>query len=172
MIVTINATFELVGVDDENISSTKNTSSFSSKISNKLEESLFENVAGLVERLSLDGTDNDAKEAEIEDYCFVFKEGNHLVSQWSASVLEDTLYIEFPDGKMAVGTRDCFVNMLDYAEETLEVSTVILCFPKSRVDEAEVLRSFMYLGFEVVHYTKCNLVPESDNFIFMAYSFE
>ena len=169
MTVTINANFELVGVDAENV----NINSPSSSISTKLDESLLENVAGLLERLSLDGNGTeDSEEVELKDYCFVFKEGNHLVSQWSASVLEDTLYIEFPDGKMPAGSRDCFVTLLDYAEDTLEMSTVILCFPKNRVDEADVLRSFMYLGFEVVHHTTCKLVPKSDTFIFMAYGFE
>ena len=164
----INATFELAGANIENVNINSSQSSIKGS---KRDESLFENVAGLLERLSLDGTE-DTEEVEIKDYCFVFKEGNHFVSHWSASVLEDTLYIEFPDGKMAAGSRDCFVSLLDYAEETLEVSTVILCFPKNRIDEGEVLRSFMYLGFEVVHHTTCKLVPKSDSFIFMAYGFE
>ena len=35
----------------------------------------------------------------------------------------------------------------------------------------ELLRSFMFLGFEVVHNSNCSLVPTNDNYVFMAYAF-
>jgi len=156
----------LAGLADKNVTPQSNN-----VISTKLEECLSENEATLFDRLSLDGTDEN-EEAEIKDYNFVFKEGNHLVTQWSGSVVQDALYIEFSDGKLPVGSRECFVMLLDYAEETLEVATVIICFPRNQVDKPEILRVFMYLGFEVVHHSVCKLVPASDSFMFMAYGFE
>jgi len=167
--VTINASCGLVGgtIDDA-----QQQSSSSLLVNKKLDEGLLDNVAGLLDRLSLDGSEDNMEEVEVKDYFFVFKEGNHHVSKWSGSVLQDTLYIEFADGTLPAGSRDCFVTLLDYAEEKLEVTTVVLCFPKSQIEEAKVLRAFMYLGFEVIHNSTCNLVPQSDTFIFMAYGFE
>ena len=156
----------LAGLTDKN----QTSQSSNNVISTKAEESICENDASLFDRLSLDGNENE--EVEIKDYNFIFKEGNHLVTQWSGSVVQDTLYIEFLDGKLQVGGRECFVNLLDYAEETLEVATVIICLPRHQVNESVVLRVFMYLGFKVVHHSACRLVPKSDTFIFMAYEFE
>lgn len=176
MTVTINANCGLLGsttvIDSDTSVDSTSIPPPDNVLSAKLEESLSENVASLLERLSIDSVDDNEEPLETKDYCFVFKDDNHLVSNLSGTVLKDNLYIEFPDGKMPVGSRECFVMLLDFAEETLEVSSVILCLPKHQIEEAEILRAFMYLGFEVVHNSTCEIVPATDAYIFMAYGFE
>jgi len=103
---------------------------------------------------------------------FVLKDGGHVISSWKAINYMNHLYIKIPDGLLPAGSRECFVSLLEYAEEVLKVESMFLCVSKDRNDRANLLRIFMFLGFEIVHSTLCPLVPKSDRFIFMGFSFE
>lgn len=105
-------------------------------------------------------------------YDFVFKDGNHYVSSWKGVQQDDNLFMIIPKGDLPAGSRECFVELLDYAEETLGLGSIFLCITKDRDDTAELLRTFMFLGFEVVHHSNCKLVPFTDEYMFMAYSFD
>lgn len=109
---------------------------------------------------------------DINKISFVLKDGNHLISLWYALQIEQNLYIELPHGEMPSGIKECFVSLLDYVEEELGVVNMFLCIPKLHESRGGLLRTFLFLGFEVVHNMKCGLVPSNDNYIFMAYSFE
>jgi len=103
---------------------------------------------------------------------FVLKDGEHVISSWKAVNHMNHLYIKIPDGLLPAGSRECFVSLLEYAEEVLKVESMFLCISKDRDDRANLLRIFMFLGFEIVHCTLCPLIPKSEKFIFMGFSFE
>lgn len=124
---------------------------------------------GFIDRLYM--CDWEPTGPDLKQIKFFLKDGNHFVSLWNGLQVDDNMFVEVPNGELAAGTRECFVTLLEYAEEKLEMSNIFLCVPKSRNDRGELLRSFMFLGFEVVHSSNCSLIPPNDMYVFMAYAF-
>ncbi|KAL1454914.1 hypothetical protein WDU94_009043 [Cyamophila willieti] len=48
---------------------------------------------------------------------------------------------------MPEGSKEGFVSMLEYAEEVLKLSHVIICLDKDREDRGLLVKTFMFLGF-------------------------
>jgi len=77
--------------------------------------------------------------------------------------------VEVPNGILPVGSKESFVTLLEYAEEHLKCTDVIVCFRKNRSDRASLLRTFMFLGFVIVAPSN-SLVPATGDLTFMAYN--
>ena len=58
--------------------------------------------------------------------------------------------MQVPDGPMPEGSRDAFLSLLEFVEEELQCTHVIVCFSKGRPDKALLVRTFMYLGFTML----------------------
>ena len=61
--------------------------------------------------------------------------------------------------------------LLEFAEEELRCSHVILALAKDRADRADVVRTFMFLGFSVLP-PGHQLVPANSANLFLACSLE
>lgn len=78
------------------------------------------------------------------------------------------LYVEVPSGILPEGSRESLITLLEYAEEELKCSHVILCFKRNRPDRSSLLRVFNFFGFQILppgHW----LVPKTEDLLFMAY---
>uniref|UniRef100_A0A8C5GCA1 Ornithine decarboxylase antizyme 1 n=1 Tax=Gouania willdenowi TaxID=441366 RepID=A0A8C5GCA1_GOUWI len=92
--------------------------------------------------------------------------------QWDAVLWNDSLYVKIPLAPLPDGSKDGFTALLEYAEEHLKVVRVIVCFFKCRCNvAAQLVRTFRYLGFELVK-QEDDLVPPQPEVLFLAFTFD
>lgn len=102
--------------------------------------------------------------------CFTIR----LIGQevtWETLLVRQTLYVEIPNDILPEGSKESFVSLLEYAEEVLHCSNVIVCFKKNRSDRASLIRTFMFLGFALVAPGSHRLAVSSD-LMYLAYAIE
>lgn len=91
--------------------------------------------------------------------------------RWEGVLWRGRLYLEVPSRLVQTGSKEGFVALLEYAEEELQCSHVVLALSKERADRADVIRTFMFLGFSVLT-PGHQLVPANSNNLFLACSLE
>lgn len=113
-----------------------------------------------------------ASEAQgASSLCFKVTLTERMEVTWETLLVGDRLFVEIPCGILPAGSKESFVTLLEYAEEVLKCSYVIVCFKKGRTDRACLIRTFMFLGFAMVA-PGHRLVPASGDLLFMAYSID
>ncbi|ELK24870.1 RNA-binding protein with multiple splicing 2 [Myotis davidii] len=90
------------------------------------------------------------------------------VSSWDAVLSSQSLFIEIPDGVLADGSKEGLLALLEFAEEKMKVNYVFVCFRKGREDRAPLLKTFSFLGFEIVR-PGHPCVPSRPDVMFMVY---
>lgn len=112
--------------------------------------------------------------------------------EWETVVWRRCLYIRVPSCLLPEGSKEGFVSLLEYAEETLHCTNIIVCLRKDKSDRgscripffgtveafcveknspskpfccyglAMLVRTFMFLGFTVLPPTHALVPPGSD----------
>jgi len=87
------------------------------------------------------------------------------------------LYVALPNVLLPEASKQSFISLLEFAEEKLDVNAVILCMRKDRSDRSQLVRTFLFLGFQPLG-QKSPLAPpqhdvlDSQNNLFLIYSIE
>jgi len=89
---------------------------------------------------------------------------------WDTVVTGRRLYLSL-GGALPEGSKEAFVSLLEYAEEVLECTHVLVCFKKDRSDRALLIRTFMYLGFMAIP-PGHHMAPANNDHIYMLYEIE
>ncbi|KAK2842612.1 hypothetical protein Q5P01_012812 [Channa striata] len=90
---------------------------------------------------------------------------------WDTALSEDSLFLEIPPGSLVEGSKEGLTALLEFAEEKLKVNYVFLWFHKSREDRLSIIKTFHYMGFEMVK-PGHPMVPARPDLAFMVYSLE
>lgn len=106
----------------------------------------------------------NAHEASI--LCITIALADNIEVTWNTYVMDGRLYVEVPNGILPEGSKESFVSLLEYAEEELHCSHVLVCFKKDRTDRACLVRMFMFLGFVPVAPGN-PIIPRSPDLMFM-----
>lgn len=99
---------------------------------------------------------------------FQYKVTEGKISCWDAVLSNQSLFVEIPDGLLADGSKEGLLALLEFAEEKMKASYVFICFRKSREDRAPLLKTFSFLGFEMVR-PGHPCVPSRPDVLFMVY---
>jgi len=103
--------------------------------------------------------------------CFQVSLTDNILVTWETILVDHKLFVEVPSGILPDGSKESFVTLLEYAEDQLKCSHVIVCFKKNRTDRACLVRTFMFLGFCAVP-PGDHLVPICGDLLFMAYNID
>ena len=91
--------------------------------------------------------------------------------RWEGVLWRRRLYLEVPSRLVQTGSKEGFIALLEYAEEELQCSHVILALAKERADRQDVVRTFMFLGFSILS-PGHELIPINSHNLFLACSLE
>jgi len=69
-------------------------------------------------------------------------------TSWAAVLWQERLYVSVTGSQLADGSKRAFVSLLEYAEEELGVTHVVACLDKLHHDNKNVIRNFLFLGFQ------------------------
>ncbi|KAG8576050.1 hypothetical protein GDO81_009758 [Engystomops pustulosus] len=118
--------------------------------------------------VSQDLSGNDGKPHLVH---FQYKVTEVKHSSWKAMLSNQSLFVEIPEGVLADGSKEGLLALLEYAEEKMKVRYVFICFRKSREDRGPLLKTFSFLGFEIVR-PGHPCVPARPEVLFMVYSLD
>lgn len=68
------------------------------------------------------------------------------------------LYVALPSVLLPEASKQSFITLLEFAEEKLDVDGIVLCMRKDRLDRPNLVRTFLFLGFQPLS-PKSELAP-------------
>nr|XP_046250391.1 LOW QUALITY PROTEIN: ornithine decarboxylase antizyme 2a [Scatophagus argus] len=92
-------------------------------------------------------------------------------ASWDTALSQDSLFLEIPAGPLVEGSKEGLTALLEFAEEKLKVNYVFLWFHKDREDRLSIIKTFHYMGFEMVKPGN-PVVPARADLAFMVYSLD
>ncbi|XP_032379887.1 LOW QUALITY PROTEIN: ornithine decarboxylase antizyme 2a [Etheostoma spectabile] len=90
---------------------------------------------------------------------------------WDTVLSGDSLFLEIPAGPLVDGSKEGLTALLEFAEEKLKVNYVFLWFHKGREDRLSIIKTFHYMGFEIVK-PGHPMIPARPDLAFMVYSLD
>jgi len=68
---------------------------------------------------------------------------------WLIELYSNSLYVKLPQ-QLSEGSKEKFIDLLEFADEKLHCKNVIVYFDKTRSDRAALVKTFMFLGFHIL----------------------
>ncbi|KAJ1960002.1 hypothetical protein H4R35_007585 [Dimargaris xerosporica] len=93
---------------------------------------------------------------------------SHQVTVWQAFTFREILFVAPPSYDLLSDSefRTSLLAILELAEDHLGCSSVVMCLARSQPHSADLVRAFMYTGFEMVH---PSVYGHSSKFVLVGY---
>ena len=105
-------------------------------------------------------------DGEELDLSFICEVAEGVDVGWKASLLPDRrLLLHVSAGALPDGSKECFVRILEYAEEVLECREILVEFKKERQDRPLLIKTFMYFGFTMLAPNKASSLVGPDSIV-------
>lgn len=102
--------------------------------------------------------------------CFLHQLGDKKSTvKWNTAVKGGRMFIQLPDDPLHECSRDSLVELLDVAEGFC--SEAVIFFSKQREDVKQLIRTFKFLGFNILP-PSCHWLPKSQESFFLGYNLE
>lgn len=75
-------------------------------------------------------------------------ESTYSVWETVLNNVNNILYVALPEKMGHEASKQSFISLLEFAEEKLEASAVVLCMRKDRADRQALVRTFLFFGFQ------------------------
>ena len=108
---------------------------------------------------------------KTKDQLFEFIDEHDVLS--AIKLRHDSLYVELPQ-QLNEESKEKFVNLLEFAEDTLHCKHVIVYFNKARTNRASLVKTFMFLGFHLLSpdNTLMDVNDKQEDHLYMVYSID
>jgi len=120
---------------------------------------------------NVDGVEKNEKENSGPVWItFSLRDSGRL---WEAVLIGRKLVLSVPEEGLPEGCKEAVTELLEFAEESLQASDVVVSFAKERPDRLVLIRTLMYLGFESLAPDSTTIPGElaDPQLYFMAYNF-
>lgn len=91
---------------------------------------------------------------------------------WESILIGNKLFVEVPKFILPDGSKESFVRLLEYGEDELCCTHVIVCFKKDRPDRASLIRVFTYMGFKLLPPGHPFVPAASGDIMYLAYAID
>lgn len=92
---------------------------------------------------------------------------------WETVLSENVLYVNIPSTLPSEGSRESFTALLELTEEKLGCHSMVLCMRRDRPDRQQLMRTFMFLGFQLLAPNNKLMPPMAqDENLYLIYNIE
>lgn len=88
---------------------------------------------------------------------------------WEAILWQGRLYVNVTMQQLSDGSKEAFVELLEYAEEHLGCSHVVVCLDRQLKEMKVVVRNFLFLGFQPLA-PGHEFLPKNPNLVCFVYT--
>lgn len=108
------------------------------------------------------------REGEERELCWELAQGFSVA--WRVRFLaQRRLLLLLKPGLLPDGSKECFVRLLEWAEEEAGAEEVLLLLPKARRDLQTTLKTFAFFGFSILPPDKTALIAPAADSLAMVY---
>lgn len=111
----------------------------------------------------------DKSNVDFQEKTFDIKVAENTICTWHTVVCDQTMFVFVPDNLSELGSKESFVSLLEIAEEDLGCSFVVGCIGADSTEKLAHMRTFTYMGFEIVNpsHSILHLIDNESGFIFL-----
>lgn len=112
---------------------------------------------------------NNKSNVDFQEKTYSIKVADNTISKWLTVIYDQAMFVYIPNDLSQLGSKESFVSLLEIAEEDLGCSFVIACVGNDSTDKLAHMRTFTYMGFEIIDpsHPIVNPVASESDFIFL-----
>jgi len=117
------------------------------------------------------GTGTISAKSLVKRFKFGVSAGDNAAKlpPWEAILWQGRLYVNVTMQQLSEGSKEAFVELLEYAEERLGCSHVVVCLDRQLKEMKVVVRNFLFLGFQPLA-PGHEFLPKNPNLVCFVYT--